>query len=275
MKRFFERHPFVSRWVDRPHRGGKVLLGRYEIIEELGMGSYGIAYKGRDLHTKRFVVVKQARRTKGEDGRRLLQREADLLARLRHPQIPRLYDRFVERGHPHLVMEYIEGETVEDQIFKLEAKYTEQEAFRLLKKVLEVVRHVHAFGIVHRDLRIPNIIWRDGTAAIIDFGLACRIGEPVDFRDDDPLEKRLRREPHPRSDFYALGHFTLFLLYSAYEPTSDEEKSWEEELDLSPNARRILRKMLQLDAPYDHVDELIDDVDQLLAEPIRNQAGAL
>ena len=275
MKRFFERHPFVSRWVDRSHRGGKVLLGRYEIIEELGMGSYGIAYKGRDHLTGCLVVIKQARRTKGEDGRRLLQREADVLAHLHHPQIPRLYDRFVERGQPHLVMEYIDGETVEDQIFKLEAKYTEQEAFRLLKKVLEVVRHVHAFGIVHRDLRIPNIIWCDGTAAIIDFGLACRIGEPVDFRDDDPLEKRLRREPHPRSDFYALGHFTLFLLYSAYEPTSDEEKSWEEELDLSPNARRILRKMLQLDAPYDHVDELIDDVDQLLAEPIRNQAGAL
>lgn len=275
MKRFFERHPFVSRWVDRSHRGGKVLLGRYEITEELGMGSYGIAYKGRDHLTGRLVVIKQARRTKGEDGRRLLQREADVLAHLHHPQIPRLYDRFVERGQPHLVMEYIDGETVEDQIFKLEAKYTEQEAFRLLKKVLEVVRHVHASGIVHRDLRIPNIIWRDGTAAIIDFGLACRIGEPVDFRDDDPLEKRLRCEPHPRSDFYALGHFTLFLLYSAYEPTSDEEKSWEEELDLSPNARRILRKMLQLDAPYDHVDELIDDVDQLLAEPIRNQAGAL
>ncbi|MCG6793967.1 serine/threonine-protein kinase [Geobacillus sp. YHL] len=275
MKRFFERHPFVSRWVDRPHRGGKVLLGRYEIIEELGMGSYGIAYKGRDLHTKRFVVVKQARRTKGEDGRRLLQREADLLARLRHPQIPRLYDRFVERGQPHLVMEYIEGETVEDLIFKRGVTYTEQAAFQLLRDVLMVVCHLHTLGIVHRDLRIPNIIWRNGTVFVIDFGLACRIGESVDVRDDDPVEKRLRREPHPRSDFYALGHFTLFLLYSAYEPTSDEEKSWEEELDLSPNARRILRKMLQLDAPYDHVDELIDDVDQLLAEPIRNQAGAL
>ncbi|MED3842033.1 serine/threonine-protein kinase [Geobacillus stearothermophilus] len=275
MKRFFERHPFVSRWVDRPHRGGKVLLGRYEIIEELGMGSYGIAYKGRDHLTGRLVVIKQARRTKGEDGRRLLQREADVLAHLRHPQIPRLYDRFVERGQPHLVMEYIEGETVEDLIFKRGVTYTEQAAFQLLRDVLMVVCHLHTLGIVHRDLRIPNIIWRDGTAGIIDFGLACRIGEPVDFRDDDPLEKRLRREPHPRSDFYALGHFTLFLLYSAYEPTSDEEKSWEEELDLSPNARRILRKMLQLDAPYDHVDELIDDVDQLLAEPIRNQAGAL
>ncbi|MED4301914.1 serine/threonine-protein kinase [Geobacillus stearothermophilus] len=275
MKRFFERHPFVSRWVDRPHRGGEVLLGRYEIIEELGMGSYGIAYKGRDHLTGRLVVIKQARRTKGEDGRRLLQREADLLARLRHPQIPRLYDRFVERGQPHLVMEYIEGETVEDLIFKRGVTYTEQAAFQLLRDVLMVVCHLHTLGIVHRDLRIPNIIWRNGTVFVIDFGLACRIGESVDVRDDDPLEKRLRREPHPRSDFYALGHFTLFLLYSAYEPTSDEEKSWEEELDLSPNARRILRKMLQLDAPYDHVDELIDDVDQLLAEPIRNQAGAL
>jgi len=132
--------------------------------------------------------------------------------------------------------------------------------------VLDVVRYIHASGIVHRDLRIPNIIWRHGTVAIIDFGLACRMGERVDLRDDDPLEKRLRREPHPRSDFYALGHFTLFLLYSAYEPTSEDEKSWEEELDLSPKARAMLRKMLQLDAPYDHVDELIADVKQLLAE---------
>ncbi|WJQ01784.1 serine/threonine-protein kinase [Geobacillus stearothermophilus] len=264
MKRFFERHPFVSRWVDRPHRGGKVLLGRYEIIEELGMGSYGIAYKGRDLHTKRFVVVKQARRTKGEDGRRLLQREADLLARLRHPQIPRLYDRFVERGQPHLVMEYIEGETVEDLIFKRGVTYTEQAAFQLLRDVLMVVCHLHTLGIVHRDLRIPNIIWRNGTAAIIDFGLACRIGEPVDFRDDDPLEKRLRREPHPRSDFYALGHFTLFLLYSSYEPTSDEEKSWEEELALSPHACRILRRMLQLERPYETADQLMIDISRLL-----------
>ncbi|KAF0995072.1 serine/threonine-protein kinase [Geobacillus sp. TFV-3] len=275
MRRLFERHPLIARWFDRPHRSGEILHGRYEIIEELGMGSYGIAYEGRDLHTGRLVVVKQARQTKGEDGRRLLRREADVLARLRHPQIPMLHDLFVERGQPYLVMEYINGETVEDRIFKQEAKYTEQEAFRLLKDVLEIVRHVHAFGIVHRDLRIPNIIWRDGTVVIIDFGLACRIGEPVDFRDDDPLEKRLRRESHPRSDFYALGHFTLFLLYSAYEPTSDEEKSWEEELDLSLNARAILRKMLQLDPPYDNVDELLGDVDQLLAEHNETQSEAL
>ncbi|AMX83642.1 serine/threonine protein kinase [Geobacillus subterraneus] len=273
MKRFIDRHPLIARWVDRPHRSGKVLSGRYEIIEELGMGSYGIAYKGRDCANGRAVVIKQARRTKGEDGRRLLQREADVLAHLRHPQIPARYDTFIEGGQPHLVMDYIDGETVEDRIFHLGVMYTEQAAFRLLLDVLDVVRYIHAFGIVHRDLRIPNIVWRNGTVFVIDFGLACRIGERVDFRDDDPLEKRLRREPHPRSDFYALGHFTLFLLYSAYEPISEDEKSWEEELDLSPKARAILRKMLQLDAPYDHVDELMMDVRRLLAERGQAQTG--
>jgi len=266
MKRFIDRHPLIARWIDRPHRSGKVLFGRYEIIEELGMGSYGIAYKGRDCDNGRLVVIKQARRTKGKDGRRLLQREADVLSHLHHPQIPALYDTFIEGGQPHLVMDYIGGETVEDRIFHLEVTYTEQAAFRLLLDVLDVVRYIHALGIIHRDLRIPNIVWRNGTVFVIDFGLACRIGERIDFRDDDPLEKRLRREPHPRSDFYALGHFTLFLLYSAYEPTNEDEKSWEEELDLSPEAYAILRKMLQLDAPYDHVDELIADVKQLLAE---------
>ncbi|WPZ19956.1 serine/threonine-protein kinase [Geobacillus subterraneus] len=273
MKRFIDRHPLIARWVDRPHRSGKVLSGRYEIIEELGMGSYGIAYKGRDCANGRAVVIKQARRTKGEDGRRLLQREADVLAHLRHPQIPARYDTFIEGGQPHLVMDYIDGETVEDRIFHLGVMYTEQAAFRLLLDVLDVVRYIHAFGIVHRDLRISNIVWRNGTVFVIDFGLACRIGERVDFRDDDPLEKRLRREPHPRSDFYALGHFTLFLLYSAYEPISEDEKSWEEELDLSPKARAILRKMLQLDAPYDHVDELMMDVRRLLAERGQAQTG--
>lgn len=264
MKRFFERHPLISRWLDRPHRSGAILAGRYEVVEELGMGSYGIAYKGRDLDTGRLVVVKQARRTKGEDSRRLLQREADLLARLRHPQIPASYGMFTEQGQPHLVMEYIEGETVEDRIFKRGVTYTEQAAFQLLRDVLMVVCHLHALGVVHRDLRIPNILWRDGTVFIIDFGLACRIGEATDQRNDDPPEKRLRREPHPRSDVYALGHVALFLLYSSYEPTGEDEKSWEEELDLSPKARLILRRMLQLEAPYETAGQLMSDIDRLL-----------
>ncbi|AGT32009.1 serine/threonine protein kinase [Geobacillus genomosp. 3] len=275
MNRLFERHPFIARWIDRPHRSGDVLSGRYEVMKELGMGSYGIAYQGRDCDTGQLVVIKQARRTKGEDGRRLLQREADVLARLRHPQIPLLHDMFIEGGQPHLVMDYIDGQTVEEQIFECGITYTERAAFQLLLDVLDVVRYIHAFGIVHRDLRIPNIIWRHGTVAIIDFGLACRTGESIDVHDGDPLEKRLRREPHPRSDFYALGHFTLFLLYSAYEPANEDEKSWEEELDLSSKARAILRKMLQLDAPYDCVDELIADIRQLLAENDLTQVGAL
>ncbi len=130
--------------------------------------------------------------------------------------------------------------------------------------MLAVVEYIHANNIVHRDLRIPNILLRDGTVFVIDFGLARFFGKSVPYIETYAPEKKLWRDTHPKSDFYALGHFTLFLLYSSYEPKTEEEKSWEEELSISEDARFILRKMLQIDQPYDHIYTLINDVDQLI-----------
>ncbi|SFA43697.1 serine/threonine protein kinase [Parageobacillus thermantarcticus] len=234
------------------------------------MGSYGIAYMASDLQTGRSVVVKQGRTKRNVSGV-VFQREAAILRRLQHPQIPKLYDMFVEKGIPHLVMEYIEGETVETLIFDKGYTYTEHQSFCLLRDVLEVVACIHAKGVVHRDLRIPNILLCDGVVFIIDFGLARFFGEPIPHLETYVLEKRLRRETNAKSDFYALGHFTLFLLYSSYEPVTEEERSWEEELSLSAEARRILRKMLQIDRPYDNIADLINDVDQLIGRDIGKQ----
>lgn len=78
------------------------------------------------------------------------------------------------------------------------------------------------------------------------------------------LEQRLRRSIHVKSDIYALGHFLLFLLYSAYEPKEGEEKSWEEELSLTKEARHVLRRMLQLDRPYASVKHLAMDVARIV-----------
>lgn len=234
------------------------------------MGSYGIAYMASDLQTGRSVVVKQGRTKRNVSGV-VFQREAAILRRLQHPQIPKLYDMFVEKGIPHLVMEYIEGETVETLIFDKGYTYTEHQSFCLLRDVLEVVACIHAKGVVHRDLRIPNILLCDGAVFIIDFGLARFFGEPIPHLETYVLEKRLRRETNAKSDFYALGHFILFLLYSSYEPVTEEERSWEEELSLSAEARRILRKMLQIDRPYDNIADLINDVDQLIGRDIGKQ----
>jgi serine/threonine-protein kinase len=179
MMRFLYRHPSFAGIFERPYRKGKVIRRRYQILGELGMGSYGIAYVANDLQTGRKVVVKQYRKTRGKGSELSFQWEADILTRLKHPQIPALYDTFLENGTPHLVMDYIEGETVETLIFEKGKTYTEREAFQLLRDVLAVVEYIHANNIVHRDLRIPNILLRDGTVFVIDFGLARFFGESV------------------------------------------------------------------------------------------------
>jgi serine/threonine-protein kinase len=106
---------------------------------------------------------------------------------------------------------------------------------------------------------------------VIDFGLADffddmrhnSLGASMDGYD---IEKKLKREIHYKSDFYALGHFVLFLLYSSYTPNSKQEKSWEEELKITDQTRLLIRRLLQLDEPYRCVQEVIFDVDRLIYE---------
>ncbi|MED0687097.1 serine/threonine-protein kinase [Anoxybacillus ayderensis] len=245
-------------FVEKPYREGTVVNGRYTIQALLGEGSYGMAYVARDEETKELVVLKQMKRTKKKKRRASFEREALILKKLNHPQIPKLYDSFDVRGTLHLVMEYIEGDTVETLIFDKNKTYDEKEAFSLLADVLRVVQYIHAHGIVHRDLRIPNIVFRNGVVYVLDFGLARFLSEKNERLFT--LEQRLRRTIDVKSDIYALGHFLLFLLYSSYEPTADKEKSWEDELSLSKEARYVLRRMLQLDRPYASVEQLMRDV---------------
>lgn len=262
------RFPYVSRFVEqlceRRYRSGMVLRGRYEIIRELGMGSYGITYVAFDRQTNNQVVIKQMRTMRKKRTKESLLREAAILQHLSHPQIPSLYDTFSERGVLHLVMEYIDGETVESLIFDAKKTYMEQEALALLQRVLKIVQFIHEKGIVHRDLRIPNILLQNDRVYIIDFGLARFLGEKTPREDTYPLEKKLRREIDGKSDIYALGHFLLFLLYSSYQPNTKEERSWEEELNLSEPVRMMLRKMLQIDEPYRNISELIKEIEQTM-----------
>jgi serine/threonine protein kinase, bacterial len=261
----------IQRIFERRYKKGAVLYGRYEIIQELGMGSYGITYLANDLHANKQVVIKQMRKRKRKTREDSFRREAAILRQLNHSQIPALYDTFTVRHTPHLVMEYMEGDTVESLIFAKGKVFTEEEAFQLLKQVLTIVEYIHAKGIVHRDLRIPNILLRDEDVCIIDFGLARFLSEQDPHIETYILEKKLRRQIDVKSDIYALGHFLLFLLYSSYEPTTKEERSWEEELEISNFARTILRRMLQITEPYDEIASLKEDIDCMLKRKERNK----
>ncbi|MDM8149482.1 serine/threonine protein kinase [Priestia megaterium] len=253
---------YLYRWlVDRPFKKGKVICGRYEIIDVLGMGSYGITYVANDIVQQKKVVVKQLRKTKQRtsQGLKSYHYEAKLLSQLNHPQIPSLYEAIETDEGCFLVMELIQGKTFEDLIFEEKCVYTEEQALNILLNILDVVSAIHEQGIVHRDLRIPNIIDVNGTIYVIDFGLARFLG---DHEETSTLieEQQFMRQTSAASDIYALGHFLLFLLYSGYEPTEQQERSWQQELHLSAPIKTIIQKMLRADESYESIKSLQKDI---------------
>jgi serine/threonine-protein kinase len=268
VKQFVKR---ILAWIlDRPYKPGTLIHNRYQVIKVLGMGSYGIAYLVDDNnHPGRQFVLKQVKPSKKRNGEgtQLIQYESRILKELNHPQIPKLQDQFVFHNHQFIVMDYVKGDNFEDLIFKHGNKYNEIESFSILRELLEIIRYIHSKKLIHRDIRIPNVMISGGKLFLIDFGLARYIND-VDLTEIESNKKsemkRLRREISYQSDFYSLGHFMLFLLYSTYEPTQKQERSWEEELTLTFEARRIIRRLLQIDQPYEHVEDLLTAVDQYL-----------
>lgn len=257
---------------DRPFKNGTVIKNRYKIINVLGMGSYGITYLTYDRDKNMECVLKQMKpsRKKLEKVHLSFEYEKEILSYLNHPQIPKFGERIIFNGHHFFTMDYVNGQTFEDLIFKEGMVYDEKDAFRILRDVLEIVAYLHSHNIVHRDLRIPNIMVKDGLIYVIDFGLSRFFNHDqhslFTSMNGYDIEKKLKREIHYRSDFYALGHFVLFLLYSNYTSDSKTEKSWEEELKITDQARLFIQRLLQLDVPYNSVEEVIYEVEQLLHE---------
>lgn len=256
---------FITDLLERPLKDGFILHNRYKIVQFIGKGSYGLAYRATDLLSDYMVVVKQLRKRKSKAGIGFLAREAKMLSSLNHPSIPKMVDLFEADEKSFLVMEFVDGKNMEELIFKEGRIYNEKESFYVFLKVLKVVQYFHEKCIIHRDLRLPNILFDNEKVYIIDFGLAvsCDDKETIPF-EKMPLEKRLFREIAFTSDFYALGHFILFLLYSNYQSSTWKEESWEKELGLGNETKVIIRKLLKLDPCYGNVMEIITDVEKVL-----------
>jgi serine/threonine protein kinase, bacterial len=254
---------FTKKWIElteQPLKVHQVVNDRYVIEKLLGKGSYGFTYLVKDENNN-DKVLKQLRKYKmlEKSGEESFKHEVIILKALNDSSFPAFYEEFIENQKHFIVMEYKEGKTYEDLIFLENMTFSEEEALKELYDVLVLVKLFHNIGWVHRDLRIPNILKNGEEKYIIDFGLARFINDN-NSEQFDSLEKKLFREVSYKSDFYALGHFLLFLLYSSFQPNTKVKRSWEEELDITHNTKRILRKMLQLDEPYLEVNQIMKDI---------------
>lgn len=222
--------------------------GDFEIIQTIGEGSYGFAYLLQNRRTSEKRVLKRLKKKHINNQKTLrnFNQEIKFLKLGLHRNVPLLLGSGQVENIPYFTMEYIDGKTFEQLIFDEENKYSISQSIEIVKELFELVNAFHNYGIVHRDLRIPNILLRENELVIIDFGLACYMEHNIDYRTISNPKKA----PSYISDLYNLGHFLLFLLYSSYNPNSKREKSWQEELQLSMELQTFIEKLLLLKPPF-------------------------
>ncbi len=146
-------------------------IGKYSIIEKIGVGGFGEVYKGYDPFIKRHIAVKTCNTTDQEIRNRFFQ-EAEIAGNLNHRNITTVYDFGIQDNLPYLIQEYLSGEDLDRKIKRKEFLPFPEKLYYLLQ-IARGLAYAHANGVIHRDIKPANIrILEDGTAKIMDFGIA-------------------------------------------------------------------------------------------------------
>jgi len=148
-------------------------IGPYELLEQIGAGSFGRVYQARHRQLDEIRAIKIATDL---DFIRQLRKEGRLLSRLRHPRIVLVHDMDVEHDPPYIVMEYVEGGDLRKLLEQ--GPVPVERAVQIMLDVLEALEHAHSQGVIHRDIKPSNILLdKDGRAKVSDFGLGKVIEE--------------------------------------------------------------------------------------------------
>ena len=158
---------------------GKLLANRYRIIRKLGEGGMGMVYLAEDTELSTQVAVKFVPPMLAGSARAIknLKREATMAMQLSHPNIVRLHDLHTDGHQKFLVMEYIEGKTLDDALAENESeRMTLPEALPVMEQITAGLDYAHSKQVLHRDLKPSNIIvGTDGSVKLLDFGIAREI----------------------------------------------------------------------------------------------------
>jgi serine/threonine protein kinase len=208
------------------------LIGdRYELDERLGHGGMATVYRAHDRKLDREVAIKLlADNFAGdEEVRRRFSREARLAAKLDHPNVIQVFDVGEEDERPYIVMEYVEGGTIDDRMKRRRRSLATNEALQILAQLCDGLGHAHAKKLVHRDIKPQNLLLResDGCLKITDFGIAraaeetTRLTRPGKVIGTDRYmapEQLADGKITPAADVYACGVVADELLPDARSP---------------------------------------------------------
>lgn len=270
--------------------GSETLLhNRYQILRILGRGGFGVTFLARDatLPSAPLCVVKQlcpkvSTPIALERAKRRFWQEAKTLSQVgSHSQIPLLLDYFTIDDEFYLVQDYVRGTTLTREV-RRSGLFSEAAVKQFLREILPVLQYIHNRGVIHRDIKPPNLIRcrDDGRLVLIDFGaVKDQLGtaEPdlskvastqfigtVGFAPPEQVALR----PTFASDIYALGITCLYLL-TGKTPLEFEydvetgEIAWQRLVSVTPHFAAVLDKMMKVSLVerYQRVDEILRTLD--------------
>ncbi|MEM1183166.1 MAG: protein kinase [Acidobacteriota bacterium] len=198
-----------------------ITVGRYQATEVIGQGAMGVVLRGEDPRLQRPVAIKVLGRSNIDAARWAnvaeMEHEGAALAHFDHPHIVKVYDAGLTDNLPFLVMELVEGESLDSRLKS--GPLSAKAAIRIAVAVAGALAEAHGRGWVHRDIKPANILLgRDGSIKVTDFGLAglardCEQGNRVFGTPGYAPPECLLGEPHtPLGDLFALGSVIFYML---------------------------------------------------------------
>ncbi|MDD3653441.1 MAG: protein kinase family protein [Desulfotomaculaceae bacterium] len=217
-------------------------IGDYTVIKIMGEGRFGICYLVRDGQTQ--YIIKQLKRGMLRRNKAKAGYEAEILMSVQHERIPKFIKELEFKNFYGYVLEFKAGRTLEEVIYDEEYIFPPLEIYQIGLQVIDLLKYLHGRNIVHRDIRVPNILYDGGQLYLLDFGLARWIDNKKYTVD---------------IDFSYLGDFLLHLYYTSFEFRGNKKKVWYEELDLSPQQSMFLKRLLGLEQRYKSIAEVERD----------------
>ena len=247
-----------------------IIGGRYRVVRSLGGGGMKLVYLAEDLRlaARPCALAEMVDSFTSPDMQQqavaAFQREADMLAQLANEHIPRIFDRFSEANHHYLVMEYIDGTTLEDELRLHGGKLPPQRVIEIAEQILATLEYLHNLDppVIYRDLKPSNVmVTRDGMAKLIDFGIARHFAPlsnatMIGTQGYAPPEQ-YRGRVETRSDLYALGA-TMHHALCGRDPAAEPPFSFPSLRKLSPELDPSLAALVDQALAYDVVNRMRD-----------------
>ncbi len=271
----------------------------YELLGPLGQGGYGRVYRVRDLHLEREVALKVLHPHLTADPAVVerFRREAQLAARLNHPNIVNIYDIGGRSGLLWYTMEMVPGPNLA-QLVEKEGPLPLEVVVRLLREALSALAQAHASGLVHRDLKPENMLLeQDGSLRITDFGLALALRAQGRFggatsQSGTPMfaspEQLLGERVDQRSDLYSLAAVAYFALLGeppfggntveqvlTRQTNNQRPELRERRSDVSEDVAAVLERALhsEVEQRYPSAAEFLQALNRATGKGLRRKSG--